>query len=443
MVRIISQNFVGNILDVGSYVTTYNTTGNIIISEARKDDEIIYWTQGYKLKTGAITDGNNQQIGFIDTPEILHDKELSHESNNPPTTFMLKYILKLTKDVADNTSIRIYYEGQSNTSMSKVGYTIDFWIKEGANKENTLLVTPVNIPPRKLHQEVTSINMVYSNVNFTEGVWDGYKRTVVTVQNGQPLPMGTLFEVEFPKEHLEVTNEVRVGKIYEARSQAYTTAVSKVNSHNVFQKDPNPINFEVVSVDGNKVVFKNLRATEPSNKYLINLGGDVWVKSLETVYNLKNTSFEGSVKGDVKNSSGVSISNSASKTYEFRYVVTKNNSSADVPYKERVEEPKPPQPTPKPVEEKPTPKPQPIEAPPCLDCDVCESCKCEPAEILGSNTEYQMTTKLTELYGVICGIANANCLDLPRLMAKFAFLLWCLLNDIVNQIIELKKLHGK
>ena len=73
-----------------------------------------------------------------------------------------------------------------------------------------------------------------------------------------------------------------------------------------------------------------------------------------------------------------------------------------------------------------------------MACTGCNDCNCEEAEVLTSKTEQQLKDKLRIFHDLVCVVMNANCIDLPRIMGKFIYMLWCFLRDIVNQIIELK-----
>lgn len=78
-----------------------------------------------------------------------------------------------------------------------------------------------------------------------------------------------------------------------------------------------------------------------------------------------------------------------------------------------------------------------IKSPLCMECNGCSDCNCKKSSILTSTTHRELMDKLRIFHDLVCVVMNANCLDLPRLMGKFIYMLWCFLLDIVNQIMAL------
>lgn len=65
-------------------------------------------------------------------------------------------------------------------------------------------------------------------------------------------------------------------------------------------------------------------------------------------------------------------------------------------------------------------------------CNGCNECKCKEVDVLSGNTEKQLNEKLKIFNDLVCVIANTNCLDFPRVMAKAFYMLWCYLKDLTN-----------
>lgn len=432
MVKIVNQTFTGNVTPA-PYLSNFTLEGNITINEGKKGDEIWYHTHGYAFNSGSIVvdKATKQELGRIYLISSDYDKELSHDSDNPQMTSKGVYKIVLTSDVPDGTTIYTYYEGATNNSMSNKDYPLEFTIAEGKDNPTTILTTPVTIPKKPFEPLVTGFNMAFTNVTYIEGEWDGNERTGVIWALGDGVPEGTLFELTVPTEHLVITDKLTVGKVYEATSQAYTTENSIVNSYGVYQKDPNKLPFEVVSIEGNKVTFKNLRASIQSNKYIIDLGGDIWIRSLKYVYDLENTTLEDVVGGIIKNAQGQKIGNSAKDTGKLTHIRTKKNTSADIPYKGVDDTPKEETPPP------PPPAPKPVHRPhKCLGCNDCE---CKEVDVSTSKTDGQLQEKLRVFLDIICVIANTPCPSLPAMMAKVVYYIWCFLKDLTNQIECLRK----
>lgn len=435
MVKITNQVFVGSVKPA-SYLSSHVLEGNITITEGRKGDEIYYHLKGYTFNNGSVVieKESKKEIGRIYLVGQTNDKEYSHNSDNPPVVFTGLYKLVLTSDVVDGTTIYTYTESQSNNSMSNKDYNVDYYVKEGKDSPKDVLVTPVTIPKKLIEPEVNSFNMMFTNVTYIEGEWDGHKRTGVIWAMADKMLSGTLFELTVPLEHLTIYDTLTVGKIYNAVSQSYTTDKSLVNTYGVYQKDPNTLPFEVVSIDKTtgKIVFKINRDSLPSNKYVIDLGGDIYIRSLKQVYDMVNTNLDGVVTGVIKSSTGTKLSNGVSDTGMLAHIRTKKNTSADVPYRGIDDTPietKPPTGT---VDDKP---PVPVEPPSCMDCLGCSDCYCHTADVMTEKTEMQLREKLRVFHDLTCVVMNTHCLDIPKIMGKFVYTIWCFLTDVVNQIV--------
>lgn len=82
-----------------------------------------------------------------------------------------------------------------------------------------------------------------------------------------------------------------------------------------------------------------------------------------------------------------------------------------------------------------------------MACRGCNDCECKHVDVVSKDTQKQLEDKLRIFHDLVCVVANTSCFDFPKLMAKFVYMLWCFLTDIVNLIMWLKNkvtdLEGK
>lgn len=62
-----------------------------------------------------------------------------------------------------------------------------------------------------------------------------------------------------------------------------------------------------------------------------------------------------------------------------------------------------------------------------MACTGCNDCECIEAK-----NKKDIEDKLRVLHDLVCVIANANCIDLPRILSKGFYMLWCILRDILH-----------
>ena len=62
-----------------------------------------------------------------------------------------------------------------------------------------------------------------------------------------------------------------------------------------------------------------------------------------------------------------------------------------------------------------------------MACTGCNDCECIEAK-----NKKDIEDKLRVLHDLVCVIANANCIDLPRILSKGFYMLWCILRDILR-----------
>lgn len=67
-----------------------------------------------------------------------------------------------------------------------------------------------------------------------------------------------------------------------------------------------------------------------------------------------------------------------------------------------------------------------------MACTGCNDCECIEAK-----NKKDIEDKLRVLHDLVCVIANANCIDLPRILSKGFYMLWCILRDILRMQQEL------
>lgn len=75
-----------------------------------------------------------------------------------------------------------------------------------------------------------------------------------------------------------------------------------------------------------------------------------------------------------------------------------------------------------------------------MACTGCNDCKCEEVNDLSTDSKKKLEDKLRIFHDLVCVVMNANCLDLPRILGKFIYMLWCFLSDIYRLLTYLKDL---
>lgn len=431
MVTIVRQNFVGNVTP-GDFLSSHTLRGEIVVDNVKKGDVIEYTLQGYKFNDNGIVkeEGTNRDVGKITLIGNDYDDQLSHTSDNPPTTTKLKYVIRFTSDLPNGTTIYTYSESSSNNSMSNKDYQLEYYVKEGTSNAKTVLSTPVTIPKKTTEPAVDGFLLAFTNVSYTEGKLDpSPQRTAFMFAMSTSFPAGTLFEVTVPLDHLKITDKFTVGKTYQAGATPYTTASSPVNSYGVYQKDPDSLPFEVVSVDKTtgKIVFKNTKQSKAGNKYAIDVGTDIYIKDFKYVYDLTNTKIKDAVTGVIKSAGGARLSNSADDLGDLSHLRTKKNSRADIPY---VPEPEP---EPKP-EPNPEPKPEPTPPPPLKPVMDCIDCSCEQLTVGWNACAGLHEMNDTKLAGAARVITDTAFCDYPRVLPKVLHGIWCLMRNNLAQL---------
>lgn len=441
MVTIKSHNFTSTI-DPKFFLSSYKLSGTLTLSEGKAGDTLLFTTEGFGFNDGTTVrvKGSDEPIATIAFLGQSSDVNFSHTSDNPPITETSSYRLRLDKDISEDTTVYLSVEGSVNHSMTNKPYPLTFKLSEGrepASSLRELHKKEVTIPTKNPEQPVVGFLLGWTNITYVEGEWDGRLSFAHLWASGTALPAGTILELNVPSDHLEVLPSLTVGTKLTGPSQSYVTGNSRVNSHGVYQRDPNDMEYEVTEVSPTKIVVKTLRDTLPSNKYIVNMPGYVKAKDLEGIYNATDNEIEDVFTGVVKNSSGTRISTSREDKGSLVHIVKKKNSRADVPYKA----PPPPlndpvlaPPPPPPKEVKPTPVQKPLAQPPCMGCSDCTECECRPADVLTQRTYKQLDEKLDAFLDLMCAIMDVDCLDLPKFLAKFIYMLWCLIRDLIEQI---------
>lgn len=423
MVTIVSQNFVGNVTP-GDFLSSHTLRGEIVVNDARKGDEIYYKLQGYKFNNGGVVKekDTNKEVGKIFLISNDYDNQFSHTSDNPPITTRTTYVIRFTSDVPKGTTIYTYTESNSNNSMSTRDYQLEYYVKEGKDNPRTVLSTPVSIPKTVPEQGVDGFLIGFTNVSYTEGKLDEKpQRMAFMFAMSSSFPEGTLFELDIPLDHLNINEGFTVGKVYQAGAQPYTTAQSPLNSHGVYQQDPNKLPFEVVSVDRatGKVVFKINQQSKAGNKYSIDVGSDIYIKDFKAVYEMTDTKIKNAITGVIKSASGTKLSNTSDDLGDLSHIRTKKNSSADLPF---VEPPKP------------APKPEPTPPPPLKPVMECIDCSCEQLQTGWDACANLHDMNDTKLAGAARVIADTSFCDYPKVLPKILYGIWCLLRNTLAQM---------
>lgn len=434
MVTIVSQNFVGNVTP-GDFLSSHTLSGEIVVNDAKQGDEIYYTLVGYGFNNNGIVKarGNDKEVGRIYLISNDYDDQFSHTSDNPPLTTKRRYVIRFTSDVPNGTTIYTYTEGSSNNSMSNRDYQLEYYVKEGKDNPRTILSTPVTIPKKEPEQAADGFLLAFTNVSYTEGKLDpAPQRTAFMFAMASSFPAGTLFEIDVPLDHLNITDKFTVGKTYQAGATPYTTASSPLNSHSVYQKDPDSLPFEVVSVDRatGKIVFKNTKQSKAGNKYAIDVGTDIYIKDFKYVYDLTDTKIKDTVTGVIKSASGTRLSNSSDDLGDLSHLRTKKNSNANTPF---VEEPKP----------EPKPEPTPPPPPPLKPVMECIDCSCEQITTGWNACANLHDMNDTKLAGAARVIADTPFCDYPRVLPKILYGIWCLMrNNLAQMCWMLTQLEG-
>lgn len=429
MVKIINQRFTSKFSSVSFYTSSFILEGEITVDDAKLGDEIFYQMVGYLFNDGSIvTDKDTkEELARISLVTTSHDPEFSHTSDNPQQTTQSIYKIRFSKDLPDGTTINTRYQGMTSHSMSNKPYTLNFEIREGKDTTTLVLSTPVNIPEKPVEQAHNVVTSVFTGVNYIEGKWDGKKRGVVAFATTTTLPRNSLIEVKLPTDYMSFTDTVTVGKVYTASPNIMSTATARVNSYGVYQKTDQKLEVQVTEVSADRVVLKLLSDSTSNTKYNVDMGDGLWGVNLRRVYEMETPNEGNIARGTYTLPTGGTVGQKDHPVYVY-YLVGKKNTGANVPYVE-VEEPEPPAPAPEPL-----PEPEPIEAPSCMECMGCTDCSCKTADVLTTRTYKQLDDKLRVFIDLVCVVMNAHCLDLPRILGKFIYMLWCFLTDLVNQI---------
>lgn len=71
----------------------------------------------------------------------------------------------------------------------------------------------------------------------------------------------------------------------------------------------------------------------------------------------------------------------------------------------------------------------------------CDNCDCKETNVCNSTDqmEKELNEKLKVLKDFVCIIRTTSCVNLAKMMAEYAYFLWCFLKDLVNYLINLDK----
>lgn len=69
-----------------------------------------------------------------------------------------------------------------------------------------------------------------------------------------------------------------------------------------------------------------------------------------------------------------------------------------------------------------------------MACYGCNDCNCTHSDTFSKDTHKQLKDKLSIFHDLVCVVSNTSCYDFPKVMAKFIYMLWCFLTDLVNLI---------
>lgn len=69
-----------------------------------------------------------------------------------------------------------------------------------------------------------------------------------------------------------------------------------------------------------------------------------------------------------------------------------------------------------------------------MACYGCNDCNCTHSDTFSKDTHKQLRDKLSIFHDLVCVVSNTSCYDFPKVMAKFIYMLWCFLTDLVNLI---------